>query len=93
MTNTERVNTLELNTGDIVWTHGMRVELGARGSRVTGNDKIVVWFAGRVLNPNDVNARLVPVSFRTDDRYPDYAPGTFWQIQGNDLADWNRETN
>lgn len=86
---TERVNTHLLATGDIVHTWGMRVLLGERGEchdQSTG--RTVVWFAGTVTNPDAVDPRLVPLSFRY---HPDYAPGTYWVIQGNDLATWARE--
>lgn len=90
---TERVNTHDLKTGDIVWTHGMRVACGARGERYDASTgRTVVWFHGIILNRADVDAAgLISVGFRTDTRFPGYAPGTFWQIQGNELAYWNRE--
>lgn len=80
------VNTLELNTGDVVLTHTMRVLLGGRGERFDPSTKrTVAWFAGTVLNADEVDPALVPLSFRTKEGY---APGTHWQIQGNDLARW-----
>lgn len=87
----ERVNTHALATGDTVHHYGMVILLGERGERFDpSTGRTVVWFAGTVLNSNDVDlARLVPVSWRTA---PGYAPGTYWLIQGNDLAHWVRQT-
>lgn len=84
---TERVSTPDLRTGDVIRLHGMRIELGPRGER--GG---VVWFLGKILNVEEVDADgFVPRSLRTDSRHPEYPPGAFWQVQGNELAHWHLE--
>lgn len=93
---TELVNTLELRSGDTVWTHGMRIRLGARGERHSPIEglavPLVVWFHGTVMNFADLDgSTLVPRVYRTDSRCTECAAGEHWQVQGNERARWHRE--
>lgn len=87
----EVVTTPELREGDIVCAYGMRIKLGERHIDPRA-DRDVVWFLGTILNVEEVDANgWVPRGWRTNDRYPEFEPGTFWQVQGNELATWARE--
>lgn len=95
----------ELVTGDIVLTHGMRVELLTKTAypatpeaAALGHDT-AYSHVGRVLNIAEVDAAgVVPISWRTEDR-PQFAgtpnasevPGDRWTVQGNDLVRWEVE--
>lgn len=79
MTKTETVNTLQLQQGDTVLTHGMVVRLDAPG--VCYQPGVAAW-EGTVTNYAEVIAEgHVPASFIRDAQ---------WRIQGNHLADWVR---
>lgn len=91
-----------LEIGDVVWANGMRIELLTKDSdegRYGADPELpVYWFAGKVLNVEEVNeAGVVPFSWRCETRpqfegtvrYSD--KGDRWQVQSNDLHKWRRE--
>jgi hypothetical protein len=89
----------ELEIGDIVWNHGMRIELLTKNSRVLDDPNLpVYWFAGKILNVEEVNADgVVPFAWRCETR-PQFegtpmfsANGDRWQVQSNDLMRWAKE--
>jgi hypothetical protein len=87
---TIHVGTDGLRQGDVVLTHGMRVELD-RPIRVhsdySSSSGTVHSTVGRVLNVDDVRAAgIVPMGYlhREGDEYR-------WTIQGNALARWTAE--
>lgn len=82
--------TSALAVGDIVQRYDMRVELVSENKLVTA-DRTLRSFQGRVLNPEEVDPRFIPVSWRTEPRFPEFAPGTYWAIQGNDFVTWRVE--
>jgi hypothetical protein len=87
------VTTHDLRPGDVVLTHGMRVEIPADGMTVanTGPDNYAptLWASGRVLNPDDVaRDRIVPVAWLYDDHRGGQRSEPRWTIQGNGLARW-----
>jgi hypothetical protein len=101
---TESVPTTQLQVGDIVWSHGMRVRLdGINYDSDEHPNQVeqygrVLQFAGTVLNLDDVNASdSVPKGYRV--RFSNRTalvraePQHFdyWAIQGNDNATWTVE--
>lgn len=102
MTTTQmiKVNTLELQLGDIVHTHGMRVLLDIEPREWTETNKHhpargkqVRAYRGRVINLDDVIAEgFIPASWlyeRTQHGIvPDEPRNDCWTIQGNAFASW-----
>lgn len=85
-TTTEKVNTYELRTGDVVVDYGARILLGERTTFVsptTGAGREVVHFRGEVLNADAPECHeWIAYRYRVDGS---------WAVQGNDLAIWHRE--
>jgi hypothetical protein len=90
----------KLEVGKIVWTNGMRVRLLTKDSREQGDRLPVFWYAGEILNVDEVNENgIVPKSWRIETR-PQYV-GTAhysekpdrWTIQSNDLQSWSVEAD
>jgi hypothetical protein len=99
-TQTKSVNTSELQVGDIVWTHGMRVRV--EHVATYDGDRGPVWVAtGTLLNLDEVKD-VIPAGFlhcfaRTEAVRPEVrkahatshgVEGECWTIQGNTLATW-----
>lgn len=84
-----KLNTHELQAGDVVITHGMRVQLNGTptvwwptGPRDPQAGQTVSWTDTTVLNRDEVEAgNYVPMGF--------IANG--WTVQGNRLARWTVE--
>lgn len=90
---TERVPTSEIQPGDLVLTHGMRVRVSAPRT-YTDRDVTVYAFPGKVENLADVLAGgFILRSFLSESRWINgegwrtELTGA-WTIQGNDLARW-----
>jgi hypothetical protein len=82
--NTTTRNTHQLQPGDIIRHHGMRLEVPAAGMTEAPHHHVAgVRFAScRILNVAEVDAAgVLPRSWRGDD-------GNHWQVQGNQLAHW-----
>lgn len=99
MTNTIPTKVSELEVGDIVWNHGMRIELLTKNSSVDDDPTLpVYWFCGKILNVEEVNERgVVPFAWRCETR-PQFEglvnwsdKGDRWQVQSNDLVSWPKE--
>ncbi len=76
-----KLNTLELQVGDIVECYGLRVKLNQAPTIYTDqNGREVRNFAGDVLNAEQAIADGFPTAYLNDDHV--------WHIQGNDLAMW-----
>lgn len=95
------VRSSELERGDVVREHGMRVRLDELATYESGQsapyDTVYSW-RGTVLNLAEVHAAgIVPASFLWDDFH--YVTGEghvparrdAWTVQGNDLATWRIE--
>jgi hypothetical protein len=90
MTDTLLVKSSEIQLGDVVLAHGMRVLID-RPARTypspqgpEGN-KVCYSYVGLVLNLDDVReAGVVPISWL----YSDTDTEPRWNVQGNDYADW-----
>lgn len=80
------LNTSELQLGDVVHTHGMRVELDRTIRTVDRGDDLAVYVtAGLVLNADEVIAAgQVPAGYLDTDE----GGRRRWTIQGNELATW-----
>lgn len=79
----EKVTTDQLQPGDLVLNHGMRIRLGERRTFVGYGGNDAWWFPGTVENMSEVHR-------------PDHATGVLlkedgqWTVQGNELATWWR---
>jgi len=105
VTDTRTVKSSEIQVGDIVRAHGMRVRIDAirvysdnqpERQRVTP-DMPVYACQGTVINLDEVLAAgFVPAGFMTTDKWV-HGQGwvidrrNAWTVQGNDLALWNVE--
>jgi hypothetical protein len=95
-TQTRTVKSSELQVGDTVREHGMRVRIDA--IKVYEDRGPVYSCAGTVLNLEEVRtARIVPMSFLTTEKWVEDQGWTVdrrdaWTVQGNDLATWQVET-
>ncbi|GAA5070485.1 hypothetical protein [Streptomyces similanensis] len=77
----------QLERGDIVHTHGMRVRLDRLISRTGESECQVFAWQGTVLNLDEVlKAGHVPASFLRHWEGPYLVQNNRWSIQGNDLA-------
>ena len=87
------VSTPELREGEIVLTHEMLVELRNRSEHRDPPSPVVIHFDGLVLNPDEVDTRVIGVGMRSAPWYvtEEYERGTYWAIQGNHLARWTVE--
>ena len=91
-TQTRRVMSSELQVGDVLREHGMRVRIeSVRQVPSWGSNRdsypLVTCAVGAVLNPEAVReAGIVPMSFLhcEIDGHPEFC----WHVQGNDLATW-----
>lgn len=79
----EKVTTDQLQPGDLVLSHGMRIRLGERNEYAGSYGGTAWWFPGTVENmsevyqPDHVTAGLLKADGQ-------------WTIQGNELATWWR---
>lgn len=88
---TEGVSTDQLRTGDLVLNYGMRIRLTARevyqswSSPRWGEDGSTVYrFDGHVENADEIHA------LGRDHVTSGLLRGSYWAVQGNDLASWTR---
>lgn len=85
--NTETVNTAQLNAGDILQLNGCTMQLGPINERQDdtngGAYGLVRWSKATVLEQHD--ATIPQAWFDRDE-----AGRRTWQVQGNNLATWQR---
>lgn len=94
---TRTVKSSEIQVGDVVREHGMRVRIDEIHTYPSGRESYPTVYAcqGTVLNLDEVReAGIVPMSFLcTDYRWvagEGHVPARrdHWNVQGNDLARW-----
>ena len=88
MTDTKIVKSSQLEPGNVVREHGMRVRINSVRPYDSHTGMTAYSCPGTVLNPEEVRAAgIVPMSFLRCDvtGHPD---GACWHVQGNDLATW-----
>ncbi|MFD7501561.1 hypothetical protein [Streptomyces sp. NPDC059850] len=88
VTPTTEKKSSQLEQGDIVHEHGMRVRLDRLISRSgePGDSEVFAW-AGTVLNAAEVReAGHVPASFICRWEGPYLVQKDYWTVQGNDMA-------
>jgi hypothetical protein len=94
MTKTETVKTSQIQVGDIVREHGMRVRIDSirpyESHSGSGTPGMTAYSCpGTVLNVEEVReAGYVPMGFLQCSIHPG---GACWHVQGNDLARWQVE--
>lgn len=93
-----RLNTTELQIGDIVHHYGMRILLDREPEQYPHHSPSgrVVWsWLGLVLNPQESVDGGVPRSFLCEHRWDGNEwvreQTNRWNVQGNDLAHWGVE--
>ena len=88
-TRTESVNTVQLQTGDIIRTHGLRVQAGEHHTWQADNGRTVHVFQGTILNPEYLQTDTGRYLF--GGIIPLDGSDLGWTIQGNELAYWTVE--
>jgi hypothetical protein len=99
VTGTKTVKSSEIQVGDVVREHGMRVRIdGVTVHERQGSNGLTVYSCkGTVINLDEVlAAKVIPAHFLTSDKWVAGQGWVIdrrdlWTVQGNDLARWNVE--